>query len=160
MITCKSPVAVMRSAHELGAELFDEHAHRFSRHDFTLPQLFACVVLREHQKKSYRGTEALLADCADLRDAVGLASAPDHNTIWRAFEHLVKPANVNRALDLMVVAARRRRLKVRGDSVKPAALDSTCFESRHVSRHFERRQRQAAKQAARRARRGRAKKRP
>jgi len=39
-----------------------------------------------------------------------------------------------------------RGLNIKGDSVKPAALDSTCFESRHVSRHFEKRQRQTAKQ--------------
>ena len=139
-------------AHEFGAELFDEYAHEFSRRDFTLAQLFACVVLREHQKKSYRGTEALLADCSDLRDAVGLAGTPDHDTIWRAFEHLVKPAKMSRALDLMAAEAKRRRLKVAGDSVKPAALDGTCFESRHVSRHFEKRRAQSAEQEARRAR--------
>ena len=139
----------MRAAHELGSQLFHEHAHPFSRHDFTLPQLFACLVLREHQKKSYRGVEALLVDCSDLRDAVGLARAPDHNTIWRAFEHLVKPAKMNRALDLLVRRAKAKRLKLAGDAIKPAVLDSTCFESRHVSRHFERRQRQSAKQQAR-----------
>jgi hypothetical protein len=146
MITCKSPVAVMRAAHALGAELFDEHSHAFSRKDFTLPQLFACLALREHQKKSYRGTESLLRDCSDLRDAVGLTRAPDHNTLCRAFTHLVKPAKMNRALDLQAAAAKDKGLKVKGDSVKPAALDSTCFESRHVSRHFEKRQRQTAKQ--------------
>jgi urease accessory protein UreE len=146
MVTCKSPVAVMRAAHALGVELFDEHSHAFSRKDFTLPQLFACLVLREHQKKSYRGTEALLRDCADLRDAVGLTRAPDHNTICRAFTHLVKPAKMNRALDLQVAAAKAGGLNVKGDSVKPATLDSTCFESRHVSRHFERRRRQTAEQ--------------
>src|SRR5215218_1061772 len=146
MVTCKSPVAVMRAAYELGARLFHEHAHRFSRKDFTLPQLFACLVLREHQKKSYRGTEALLRDCSDLRAAVGLTRAPDHNTLCRAFNHLVKPANMDRALDLTVAAAKAKGLDVRGDAVKPAALDSTCFESRHVSRHFERRQRQTARQ--------------
>ena len=147
MITCKSPVAVMRAAYELGAALFAEHSHAFSRKDFTLPQLFACLVLREHQKKSYRGTEALLRDCSDLREAVGLTRAPDHNTICRAFTHLVTPARMNRALDLQAAAAAKvKGLDVRGDSVKPAALDSTCFESRHVSRHFEKRQRQTAKQ--------------
>jgi hypothetical protein len=149
MVTCKSPVAVMRAAHELGAQLFDEHAHRFSRRDFTLPQLFACLVLREHQKKSYRGIEALLRDCSDLRDAVGLTRAPDHNTICRAFTHLIKPAKINRALDLTVAAAQAKGLDVTGGSVKPAVLDSTCFESRHVSRHFEKRQRQTAKQERR-----------
>ncbi len=154
MITCKSPVAVMRAAHALGAELFDEHAHRFSRKDFTLPQLFACLVLREHQRKSYRGVEALLVDCSDLRDAVGLARAPDHNTIWRAFEHLVKPGKVDRALDLMAARAGAEGLDIRGDAVKPAVLDSTHFESRHVSRHFEKRQAQTARQDRRGSRGG------
>ena len=140
----------MRAAYELASRCLPTYSNRFSRKDFTLPQLFACLVLREHQKKSYRGTETLLRDCADLRDAVGLTRAPDHNTICRAFTHLIKPAKMNRALDLQVAAARAKGLNIKGDSVKPAALDSTCFESRHVSRHFERRQRQTAKQGRKR----------
>lgn len=155
MVTCKSPVKVMRAAHELAGHLFDEHAHKFSRKDFTLPQLFACLVLREHQKKSDRGVEALLADCSDLRDAVGLARAPDHNTLWRAFVHLVKPAGMNRALDVQAAQAAMAGLDVSGDTVKPAAMDSTCFESRHVSRHFERRRRQSERAAAKGAKGGR-----
>ncbi len=141
----------MRAAHELARDLFDEPAHRFSRKDFTRPQLFACLVLREHQRTSYRGVEALLRDCSDLRDAVGLGRAPDHNTLWRAFTHRVKPAKMHRALDLRVAAARAKGLKVSGDAIKPAVLDGTCFESRHVSRHFEKRQRQSAKQSAKQA---------
>lgn len=134
----------MRAAHELGQQLFLEHAHKFSRKDFTLPQLFACLALREHQKKSYRGTEALLVDCSDLRNEIGLKRAPDHNTLNRAFIHLIKPAKMNCALDLLVEQAIDKGLDVSGDSVKPATMDSTCFESRHVSRHFEKRQRQTA----------------
>jgi hypothetical protein len=153
MITCKSPVAVMRAAHAPGSELFDERSHAFSRKDFTLPQLFACLVLREHQKKSYRGTEGLLRDCAGMRGAVGLTRAPDHNTICRAFTHLVKPAKMRRALDLQVAAAKAKGPDVRGDSVKPATLDSTCFESRHVGRHFEKRQRQTARRDRKQGRR-------
>ncbi len=148
MITCKSPVKILSAAHELGRQLFDERAHKFSRKDFTLPQLFSCLVLREHQKKSYRGVEALLEDCSDLRDAVGLSKAPDHNTLCRAFKHLVKSRSMNRALDLQVERARAAGLDVRGDAAKPSSMDSTCFESRHVSRHFERRQDQTAKAAA------------
>ncbi len=145
MITCKSPVKVMRAAHELGRQLFDERAHKFARKDFTLPQLFACLVLREHQRKSYRGVEALLADCSDLRAAVGLPRAPDHNTLWRAFDHLVKPSGVGRALDVQAARAAGRGLDVSGDTVKPAAMDSTCFESRHVSRHFDKRRRRVGR---------------
>jgi len=147
MVTCKSPVKVMRAAHALGRRLFDERSHQFARQDFTLPQLFACLVLREHQRQSYRGVEALLADCSDLRAAVGLAKAPDHNTLWRAFGHLVKPSGMNRALDVQAAQAAAAGLDVAGGAVKPTALDSTCFESRHLSRHFERRQHQSTRAA-------------
>ena len=44
----------MRAAYELAAEALPDYASKFIRHDFTLPQLFACLVVREHQKKSYR----------------------------------------------------------------------------------------------------------
>ena len=144
MVTCKSPLKVIRAAHQLGRQLFLEHAHKFSRKDYTLPQLFACLVLREHQKESYRGTEALLLDSSDLRNEIGLRSVPDHNTLCRAFKYLIKPAKMNLALDVTVDQAMQMGLNVRGDSIKPTTLDSTCFESRHVSRHFEKRQRQTA----------------
>jgi hypothetical protein len=39
--------------------------------------------------------------------------------------------------------ARSRKL-LRGDGLKPLTLDSSMFESRHVSRHFENRQRDTA----------------
>ena len=122
MITCKSPIKVMVVAHALGQQLFEEHSHKFSRKDFTLPQLFSCLVLGEHQKKSFRGVEALLVDCSDLREAVGLKSAPDHNTLWRAFEHLIKPSKMNRALDLTAEMAQARGLDISGDSIKPSAF--------------------------------------
>jgi hypothetical protein len=47
MVTTKSPRKVMRAAHELGQQLFLEHAHKFSRKDYTLAQLFACLALRD-----------------------------------------------------------------------------------------------------------------
>jgi len=54
------------------------YGSKFSRKDFTQPQLFACLVLREHQKKSYRGIEALLIDSPDWLADIGLTKAPDH----------------------------------------------------------------------------------
>jgi hypothetical protein len=61
MITTKSPRKVIRAAHRLATACLPQYSDRFSRHDFTLPQLFACLVIREHQKKSYRGVEAPLS---------------------------------------------------------------------------------------------------
>jgi hypothetical protein len=72
-------------AHRLAQQVLPAHASRFSRKDFTNAQLFACLVLREHQKKSFRGVEALLADSPAWLADIGLAKAPDHNTLDRAF---------------------------------------------------------------------------
>jgi len=147
---------VLRAAHELAVPLLPTYASPFSRRDgFTEPQLFACLVLREHQKKSYRGVEALLADSPPWLADIGLARAPDHNTLCRAFGRLVRRGLMNRMLDQQAAWAERRGL-IQG-RVKPVALDSSMFESRHVSRHFEKRCRQTGAADAKAARRRRKK---
>ena len=136
---------VLREAYRLGREALPDHASRFSRHDFSLPQLFACLVLREFYGLSYRGTEQLLRDSPDWLADLGLASAPDHNTLWRAFDAVVSAARVERMLDRLAAAfARARLLRL---SAKPLALDSTCFEQRHRSAHYDRRCRHMAGKA-------------
>lgn len=138
MITSKSPRKVLRLAYALGVEVLPKYFSPFSRHAFTKPQLFACLVLREHQKKSFRGIEALLIDSPQWLADIGLSKAPDHNTLSRAFNEFVDPDLASSMLDLMAKLARSRKL-LRGDGLKPLTLDSSMFESRHVSRHFERR---------------------
>jgi hypothetical protein len=140
MITSKSPRKVLKLAHALARRALPAYGSHFSRHDFTRPQLFACLVLREHQRESFRGVEALLADSPQWLRDIGLAKAPDHNTLCRAFDAFVKPALAASMLDLMAELARRRRTLKRGTR-KPLAVDSSMYESRHVSRYFERRQR-------------------
>lgn len=132
----------MRAAFELASEALPDHTHKFSRHDFTLPQLFACLVVREHQKKSYRGTEALLADCPEWLADCGMTKVPDHNTLCRAFRVIVTLKRANKLLDVMAEwFAEARMLRL---SRKPLAVDSTHFESRHASRHYEHRRKQTA----------------
>ena len=133
----------MRAAYFLAMQCLPDYRNFYSRHDFKLPQLFACLVIREHQKKSYRGVEALLRDCPDWLGDIGMTRAPDHNTLWRAFIHLIKPGLANTMLDLQAQWANQRKL-IKG-RIKPVSLDSSMFESRHVSRHFEFRQRQSAR---------------
>jgi hypothetical protein len=143
MITSKSPRKVLKLAYALGVEVLPKYFSPFSRHAFTKPQLFACLVLREHQKKSFRGIEALLIDSPAWLADIGLSKAPDHNTLSRAFNEFVDPDLATSMLDLMAKLARSRKL-LRGDGLKPLTLDSSMFESRHVSRHFEQRQRDTA----------------
>jgi hypothetical protein len=128
---------VLLWAHFLGTKVLPQYASKFSRHDFTLPQLFACLVLREHQKKSYRGVEALLDDCQEWRAAIGMSGTPDHSTLCDAFKRIAKISNTNRMLDLQAEWA--VACDMVQDADRPAAMDSSMFESRHVSRHFEKR---------------------
>ncbi len=105
METCKSPRKVLNAAYALAAACLDQRRSKFSRKDFTDQQLFACLVLREHQKKSYRGLVALLEDCPEWCADIGLQKVPDHRTLCRAFHRLIKPGVVERMLDVSVAAA-------------------------------------------------------
>jgi len=137
METSQSPRMVLLTAHFIGQKLFHQYAGPFSRHDFTLAQLFACLVLREFFGLSYRRTEKLLKDSPQWLAEIGLRAPPDHNTLWRAFGAILKARRVDRLLDLITACflrAGRLRLKE-----MPLALDSTCFEQRHRSTHYDRR---------------------
>jgi hypothetical protein len=133
----------MRVAHELARQCLPQYTSKFSRRDFTLPQLFACLVVKEQMRRSYRGAEALLRDCDNWLRDVGLRRAPDHNTLCRAAAFLLTKLRVGRLLDKLVQwAALAKILRL---STDPLAIDSTTYESRHVSRHYERRCHQTRK---------------
>ncbi len=139
METCRSPRKVLLVAWRVGQRCLPQYASKFSRRDFTLPQLFACLVLRQFYNHSYRKTEALLRDSPSWRRAIGLKKTPDHNTLHDAFDVVVQSEHLEKMLDLLADAFEKAGL-LQLDR-KPLAIDSSCFESRHVSRHFERRKR-------------------
>jgi hypothetical protein len=127
----------MWAAYCLATQSLSDYTCKFSRHDFTLPQLFACLCVKELLKRSYRGAEDLLRDCPDWLADVGMSKAPDHNTLQRAATFLLKTCRVAKLLDTAAGWAADARLL--GLSADPLAVDSTAYESRHVSRHYERR---------------------
>ena len=127
----------MRAAYHLACQTLPDYSSKFSRKDFSLPQLFACLVVKEQMKRSYRGAEALLRDCENWLRDVGLRRAPDHNTLCRAAAFLLTKLRAGKLLDKLVQwAAVAGILRLSSD---PLAIDSTTYESRHVSRHYERR---------------------
>lgn len=89
METSQSPRRVLNAAYRLALRLLPPYAHQFSRRDFTLPQLFACLALREFYGLSYRRVEKLLRDSPQWLADIALAAAPDHNTLWRALDCIV-----------------------------------------------------------------------
>jgi hypothetical protein len=129
----------MCQAHEMASRVWPaQYSSLFSRHDFTLPQLFACLVVREMLKLSYRKAEALLRDSPQWLTGIGLSKAPDHNTLWRAFAVLVETRRANRMLDIFAELFTEAGLLPKLSSAKPLTIDSTCYERRHRSRHYDR----------------------
>lgn len=126
----------MRRAFALGNQIYVDYKSRLGPKEFTQPQLFACLVVREHLRLSYRRTEAFLIDVPDWLAEIGMQCVPDHNTLWRAFGSLLAKKNVERALDLL--SAEVKTELGRDLSNKPLTIDSTCYEPRHRSRHYDR----------------------
>jgi hypothetical protein len=122
----------MRYAYELARCCLRSYSSRFSRKDFTLPQLFACLIVLEHQKLTYRGTEALLRDCDHWCKQIGMSKAPDHNTLCRAFHALLGQTRVNRLMDRLTGWMSRGRAM--GFT---CAIDSTLYDPHYRSRHYE-----------------------
>jgi hypothetical protein len=131
MISTKSPRKVAMVALATGKEAFSDYSHKNSPKKFTQPQLFACLVLKEFEKKDYRGVTQLLADCSDLRDAIGLQVVPHFTTLQKASIRLLKLKRVRPLLAETVRLIHRRR-----KNVPYAAGDSSGFEARHASRYF------------------------
>ena len=127
----------MLVAHHLASQALPAYTCKFSRHDFTLPQLFACLAVKELLRRSYRAAEATLRDAEHWCRAIGMRKVPDHNTLCRAAAFLLGKLNANNLLD--AVARWAAMNKALGLNVKPLAGDSTHLESRHVSRHYEKR---------------------
>jgi hypothetical protein len=131
MITSKSPRTVAMVALAAGKEAFSDYSHVYSPHKFTQPQLFACLVLKEFEKKDYRGVCQFLTDCPDLCQAVGLITVPHFTTLQKASRRLLKLSRVRRLLDDTVKRIRRRKT-----IVPYAAVDSSGFDAHHASRYF------------------------
>ena len=86
----KSPIALVREALAVGGEALPPYASRFSRKDFTQPQLFAIPVLQKFLKTDDRGITALLREWTDLRRALKLTRVPNYSTLWYAQQKLSK----------------------------------------------------------------------
>jgi hypothetical protein len=133
METNRSARVLLLRAYQLGQRIWPDFTVSCSRHDFSQPQLFACLTVREFFKLSYRRAERFLVDAPDWLSDIGLDHAPDHNTLWRAFGKLLKPRRVKRALDLLAEEERPANLRS-----KPLSIDSTCYEPHHRSGHYDR----------------------
>jgi hypothetical protein len=130
-------------AYLIGGLVLPEYSHRYSRHDFTQPQLFACLALKEFLQLDYRKLAALLQDAGELAAVIGLAKTPHFTTFQKAAQRLLLNRHAKKYLDKTIRLAQvQGRLPRR---VSLAALDGTGLESRHVSHYYVKRRAAASK---------------
>jgi len=146
----KSPRKVAAVALAIGQRTLPAYASRFSRRDFTQPQLFVCLVLRQLHKTDYRGIVAILQDNPTLRNDLGMSKTPHFTTLQKAEQRLLRDANVRAMLaqtnalffDLKATADNEPTEAHRAEQV---AADSSGFELDRASRYFTRRKRKPRK---------------
>lgn len=101
----KSPTAVAREALAIGNRSLPRYASKFSRKDYTLPQLFALLVLRKFFRTDYRGVVTIVEEWAELREILELKKIPDHSTLWHVEQKLLEKGGSNDFSRLAATAA-------------------------------------------------------
>ena len=141
--TSRSPKRILQVAHALGKQRLRTYWHRFSPKKFTLPQLFACLVLKEFLRLDYRRLTALLEDAPSLAATIGLQQVPHFSSFQKAAARLLVVRRVQLLLDETVHAATQQRVMKRREAL--AAIDGTGFETRHISAYFVKRREKGCK---------------
>src|SRR5260221_486817 len=116
-----------RVALEVATQVLPPYRTRFSKHQFTQPQLLAVLCLMRYEDWTFREAETRLREHQELRAALKLREVPDYTTLYRFLRRL----------------RRRRRRAV------SVAIDGTGLSYNSVSTFFIRRLEQHADRSAR-----------
>lgn len=109
------------------------YGSRRSRHDFTQPQLIACLVLKMVTKNDYRGICELLTLAPALREAIGLEKVPHWTTLQKC---MAKP-QIPEIIDSMIGEVVREIAGSSKDFAHDVAVDSTSLHNSNASIHYE-----------------------
>jgi len=109
---------------------------RFSKHQFTQPQLLAILCLMRYEDWTFREAEVRLSEHRELRQTLGLSRVPDFTTLYR-FLHRLEGQTIERAVGETV-----RRMRGGQHPCRPrarVAVDATGLAQGAVSTYFVRR---------------------
>ena len=129
-------LAFARIALEVSRAVLPPYRTRFSKHQFTQPQLLALLCLMRYEDWTFREAEVRLCEHRELRQTLGLSRVPDFTTLYRFLQRLDGPS-IDRAVDETV----RRMRGGRGLEHRRArvAVDATGLAQGAVSTFFVRR---------------------
>jgi hypothetical protein len=77
-----------RIALQVSKAVLPRYRSRFSKHQFTQPQLLAILCLMRYEDWTFREAEVRLGEHRELRQALGLTSVPDFTTLYRFLRRL------------------------------------------------------------------------
>lgn len=129
-----------RVALQVATRVLPAYRSRFSKHQFTQPQLLAVLCLMRYEDWTFREAEVRLREHAELRKVLKLATVPDYTTLYRFLKRL-EDDTIERGLTETV--RRLRRGKSRAPTV--VAVDGTGLSYNSVSTFFIRRIEQHAR---------------
>jgi hypothetical protein len=123
-----------RVALQVATRVLPPYRTRFSKHQFTQPQLLAVLCLMRYEDWTFREAEVRLREHGELRAALQLRTVPDYTTLYRFLKRL-DDDTVERGLTETVRRLRRGKTHVRVS----AAVDGTGLSYNSVSSFFIRR---------------------
>src|ERR1051325_2398437 len=113
-------VQLAKTALKIARAVLPERRSRFSKKQFSQPQLLALLCVMRVEDWTYREAEVRLAEHQELRQALGLDSVPDHTTVYRFLRRL-KEEDLAKALAAVV----KRFPRYKGRRSVVAAIDAT-----------------------------------
>src|SRR5216683_755679 len=128
-----------RVALQVATQVLPPYRTRFSKHQFTQPQLLAVLCLMRFEDWTFREAEVRLKEHQELRAALKLQAVPDYTTLYRFLRRL-EDDTVDRGLQETV-----RRLRRRQRRPVSAAMEGTGLSDTSVSTFFHRRLEQHAR---------------
>src|SRR6202790_1412520 len=120
----------VRVALQVATQVLPPYRTRFSKHQFTQPQLLAGLCLMRFEDWTFREAEVRLKEHQELRAALKLQAVPDYTTLYRFLRRL-EDDTVDRGLQETVRRLRRRRRRP-----VSAAIDGTGLSDTSVSTFF------------------------
>src|SRR5260370_42514200 len=125
-----------RGALDVATAVLPPYRTRFSKHQFTQPQLLAILCLMRYEDWTFREAEVRLREHAELRAVLRLPAVPDYTTVYRFLQRL--PDDTIESV-LGESVRRLRPRSPRGLPRAPVAVDGTGLSPHGVSTYFIRR---------------------
>ncbi len=125
-----------RVALDVATATLPSYRSRFSKHQFTQPQLLAVLCLMRYEDWTFRETEVRLREHGELLVALKLSRVPDYTTLYRFLQRL-DDQTINRVLGES--ARRFKSPKRRARRGARVAVDGTGLSHNAASTFFIRR---------------------